>query len=87
MLRKLIGAGAIIIVLTGAAAAQLPMPGLSLGGDHTRKLTPEEQARQDATDKAYRATMQKIPEKKTAADPWGNIRETSPAPSKTKPPQ
>jgi hypothetical protein len=85
MLRKLFGAGAIIVVLTGAAAAQLPMPGISLGGDHTRKLTPEEQARQDATDKAYRSTMQKIPEKKVT-DPWGNIREASPAPAKNKQP-
>jgi len=42
MLRKLIGAGAILLLLTGVAAAQLPMPGISLGGDNKRKLTPDE---------------------------------------------
>jgi hypothetical protein len=72
MLRKLIVAGAILGLLTGVAAAQMPMPSISLGGDHTRKLSPEEQERQDAIDKSYKSTMQKIPEKK--ADPWGNIR-------------
>ncbi len=80
MLRKLIGAGLIIALMTGAAAAQLPMPGLSFGHDDKPKLTPEEQARQDATDHAYKSTLQKIPEKKDR-DPWGNIRGTSPSAS------
>jgi hypothetical protein len=74
MLRKLIGAGVIVIFLTGIAAAQLPMPGISLGGDNKRKLTPDEIAKQKATDSAYRAALDKIPEKKTTVDPWGNIR-------------
>ncbi len=79
MVRKLIIAGAMLALLTGIAAAQLPMPGISLGGDHSRKLTPEEQAKQDAIDNAYRSTMQKIPEKKVG-DPWGNLR-VAPAPT------
>jgi hypothetical protein len=74
MLRKLIGAGVIVILLTGVAAAQLPMPGISLGGDNKRKLTPGEIAKQKATDSAYRAALDKIPEKKVTVDPWGNIR-------------
>jgi hypothetical protein len=74
MLRKLIGAGLILGLLTGIAVAQLPMPGISFGGDSKRKLTPEEQAKQDAMDKAYNSAIQKIPEKK-ANDPWGNIRQ------------
>jgi hypothetical protein len=78
MLRKLIGASLIIAVMTGAAAAQL-MPSFSLHKDD-KKLTPEEQAQQDATDHAYKSTLQKIPEKKTV-DPWGNIRSTSPTAS------
>ena len=73
MLRKLLGAAVILAVLTGAAAAQLPMPGISFGKDEKRKLTPEQQAAQDARDRAYKAELNKIPEKKTN-DPWGNIR-------------
>ena len=89
MLRKFLGAFVIVAALTGAAAAQMPMPGISLGHDEKRKLTPEEQAAQDARDKAYKAELNKIPEKKTN-DPWGNIRESgqpqaSQTPPKTKP--
>ena len=58
MLRKLLGAGIIIAVMTGAAVAQLPM-GLSFGHDEKKKLTPDEQAQQDATDHAYKSTLQK----------------------------
>jgi hypothetical protein len=82
MWRKLMAAGAILALLTGAAVAQLPMPGISLQGDKP-KLSPEEQARQDAIDKAYRSSMQKIPEKK-AADPWGNIRTAPPTSAQNK---
>jgi hypothetical protein len=78
MLRIIIGAGVIVSLLTGAALAQLPM-GISLGHDEKHKLTPEEQAKQDAADRAYKSTLQKIPEKK-AVDPWGNIRDPGPAP-------
>jgi hypothetical protein len=76
MLRKLLGAAVILALLTGAAAAQLPMPGISLGHNDKPKLSPEEQAAQDARDKAYKAQLNKIPEKKSN-DPWGNIRDTS----------
>src|SRR5579871_5723174 len=75
MLRKIIGAAIVLAVLTGSAAAQLPMPSLSLGKDEKKKLTPEEQAAQDARDRAYKAELNKIPEKKSN-DPWGNIRDT-----------
>ena len=75
MLRKIIGAALITAVLTGSAAAQFPMPSLSLGKEEKRKLTPEEQAAKDARDKAYRAELNKIPDKK-ANDPWGNIRDS-----------
>jgi hypothetical protein len=78
MLQKLIGATLIIAVMTGAATAQL-MPSFSLHKDE-KKLTPEEQAQQDATDHAYKSTLQKIPEKK-AVDPWGNVRSASPTAS------
>jgi hypothetical protein len=89
MLRKFVGATIVIAVLTGAAAAQVPMPSISLGGDkEKRKLTPDEQAAQDARDKAYKAELNKIPEKK-GVDPWGNIRDAgqpqASQSSKTKP--
>jgi hypothetical protein len=83
MLRKLMVAGAILGLLTGAAAAQFPMPSISLGGDHGRKLTPEEQEKQDALDKSYSSTIQKIPEKK-ANDPWGTIRSAPPTSAQNK---
>jgi hypothetical protein len=82
MLRKLIGASAILLLLTGAAVAQLPMPGISLGGGDKKKLTPEEQEQQKQRDKDYKAAMDKIPEKKATVDPWGDVR---PAPQKSAP--
>jgi hypothetical protein len=89
MLRKFLGAAVILGLLTGAAAAQMPMPGISFGKDEKKKLTPDEQAAQDARDRAYKSELNKIPEKK-ANDPWGNIRDTGQpqaarTPSKTKP--
>jgi hypothetical protein len=74
-------AAAFMTAFATAAFAQLPMPSISLGDD-TRKLTPEELEKQKAIDNAYRSANQKIPEKKSAADPWGDVR---PAPSTDKP--
>jgi hypothetical protein len=73
MLRKVVGTAIVLAVLTGAAAAQMPMPSISLGKEEKRKLTPDEQAAQDARDRAYKSELNKIPEKK-GTDPWGNIR-------------
>ncbi len=73
MMKKLIQAAAIIALLTGTASAQLPMPSFPLNGDG-RQLTPEEMQKQKAIDQAYRSATKKIPNKKAANDPWGNIR-------------
>ena len=64
---------AALALLPATAAAQLLMPGVHLGGD---KAPPsaDELARHRALDKAYKSATEKIPEKKPAADPWGNIR-------------
>ncbi|MBV1698253.1 MAG: hypothetical protein KGK33_13775 [Hyphomicrobiales bacterium] len=51
-----------------------------------RPLTPEEVQQRKAADEAYQAAIKKIPDKKTSADPWGNIRPAAPA-SKNKPQQ
>jgi|SRR5580700_1739500 hypothetical protein len=92
MLRKLIPAVAVLALVAGPAAAQVA---LSPFKHQERKLTPDEIAKQKADDAAYKAAMDKIPEKK-ANDPWGGIREApqastaTPAPTKTaktKPPQ
>ena len=77
---RIVGAAAALALLTGVAAAQLPMPGIDISpGRTSRPLTPEEKEKQKEIDDKYKATMQAIPEKKGPVDPWGNIRQ---APSK-----
>jgi hypothetical protein len=83
MLRKLIQAGAALILLTGTAYAQFPMPSMSLGGDKPPP-TPEQVERQKAIDNAYSNATKKIPDKQGAADPWGTVRPAQP-PAKTNP--
>ena len=80
MRRKLILAGAALALLTGAASAQMPttgggmpMPGMSLGHDKPPP-TAEQIAKQKAIDDAYKSATQKIPDKKTADDPWATVR-------------
>jgi hypothetical protein len=83
MLRKLLSAAALVVVLTGPALAQLPMPALSLGKDKPPP-TPEEIERQKAIDNAYRAASKKIPDKKAPDDPWGSVRPSPAATAKNK---
>jgi hypothetical protein len=67
----------IVVALPGIAFAQQLKPGLSLHPDKP-PLTPEEQERQKAIDDAYKSAIKKLPDKKkTADDPWGNIRSTT----------
>jgi hypothetical protein len=74
----LTAAAAMVLALAPVgAAAQLPM---SMPMGRTKELTPEQIEKQKAIEKAYKAAKEKIPEKNTAADPWGNIR---PAPGAT----
>ena len=81
-LGKLIGAAAVLALLTGTASAQLPMPSITLNPDGSRPVSPEEKEKRQAVDDKYKATMQSIPDKKAPADPWGNIRSTPTTPSK-----
>jgi hypothetical protein len=78
VMRKLISAAVIVAALTGTASAQLPM-GLSLGASNKHKLTPEEQAKQDEIDQAYKSATNKIPDR-NVNDPWADVR-PAPAPS------
>jgi hypothetical protein len=73
MRRKLLLAGAALALLTGAASAQMPMPGISLGRDKPAP-TEEEIAKQKAIDDAYKSATEKIPDKKLANDPWASVR-------------
>jgi hypothetical protein len=89
MLRKLILAGAALVLLAGAAYAQtgFPMPSISLGKDKPPP-TEEELERQKAIDNAYKSATKKIPDKQQAADPWGTVRPSQPpAKSNPNPPQ
>ena len=82
MVRNLILAGALFALAAGPAAAQVA---LSPFNAPQKRLTPEEIEKKKAADAAYKAAMDKIPEKKAGSDPWGNVRETpsgTPAPAK-----
>ncbi|MDR3419652.1 MAG: hypothetical protein P4L80_00130 [Xanthobacteraceae bacterium] len=85
MLRRLIQAGAMVALLTGPAFAQAPQSSqssLSVPLKTERPLTQEEIDKQKAADRAYEAAINKIPDKKSSSDPWGNIRQPSPTASK-----
>ncbi len=83
MQRKLIHACVIVSLLTGPAFAQ--NSGLSVPVNPGKPPpTPEEIEKQKAADRAYNAAMQKIPDKKSSVDPWGNVRPSSPSASKSK---
>jgi hypothetical protein len=75
----LAGAAAIAAIMTGTAAAQLPMPSISLGKDRPPP-TPEEIEKQKQIDNAYKSATSKIPNQGNANDPWGDVR---PAPTTT----
>jgi len=81
MLRKLIPAAAILALVTGPAAAQVA---LSPFKHEERKLTPDELKAQQQREKDYKAAMDKIPDKKTANDPWGDVRPAPQATAKNK---
>jgi hypothetical protein len=85
MLRKVIPAAAILSLLAGPAVAQM-MPAISPFKSQEKKLTPEEIEAQKQRERDYKAAMDKIPEKKTGVDPWGNIRQApQTATTQTKP--
>jgi hypothetical protein len=85
MQRKFIAAAILAsIVFTAPALAQ------SAGSDTSSQTsvgiplkydvppTPDEIDKRRANDRAYQAAIQKIPDKKGSADPWGTIRPPAP---------
>jgi len=90
MWRRLLPAGAIAASILGpafgqpASQSQSPPPTIGLPFNPEKLPTEEEiQKRKDA-ERAYDAAIQKIPDKKQSADPWGNIRPSSPTTAKNK---
>jgi hypothetical protein len=74
---KLLLLAAALALMTGSASAQNNplMPGISLGKEQKRQLTPEEQEREKQIDNDYKAATNKIPDQQ-AADPWTGVRPT-----------
>ena len=87
MLRTFIVAAATVAFFAGTAAARAQESQSTLGIPlkTTKPLTQEEIERRKANDRAYDAALHKIPDKKSAVDPWGNIRPAAPATAKNKP--
>jgi len=68
---RILGAAAVIALLTGPAYAQTPQINLI---PEIRSKSPEEKEADAAKDKAYRESLKKIPDAKASSDPWGNVR-------------
>ena len=88
MLRKIIQAGAVVILFTAEAHAQPCSTGntssdgmnMNVMPNTNRRLTSEEAMREQQIESQYRDTVNnKIPDKKASNDPWGNVRQTAPA--------
>lgn len=72
-----------LILLTGAAYAQVDNPALNLWADD-KYVDPEKVEKQREIDKAYREKLKSQPAAQAPAanDPWGNVRATGTPQSK-----
>ena len=78
---RILGAVAVIGLLTGPAYPQMQTPNINLLSDQPSK-TPEELEKEAAQQKAYKESLKKIPDAKVSSDPWGNVRSVeTPKPS------
>jgi hypothetical protein len=68
---RILGAAAVIALLTGPAYAQTPNVNLI---PEIASKTPEEKEQEAAQQRAYRESLKKIPDAKVPSDPWGNMR-------------
>lgn len=80
---RILGAAAVIALLTGPAYAQMQTPNINLLSDLPSK-TPEEKEQEAAQQRAYKESLRKIPDAKVSSDPWGGVRsaDTPKAPAK-----
>ena len=86
MLRKTIHATLIVILMMGAASAQIKdNPGFYNGGGETADETVKAREKKNdrAIDRAYQSTIKGRPDAEKKSDPWGNIR-PAPPPAATK---
>ncbi len=78
---RILGAAAVIALLTGPAYAQMSTPNVNLIPELESK-TPEQKEAEAERDKKYKESLKKIPDAKVSSDPWGNVRSTdTPKPS------
>lgn len=78
---KLFRVAAVLAVLAGPAYAQAPHINLLQDGPGK---TDDEKAVEAEREKAYKETLKKIPDAKTASDPWGGMRSDPPKPATPK---
>ncbi|MDQ8732665.1 hypothetical protein [Bradyrhizobium sp. LHD-71] len=64
---------ALLTVTAGPVVAQPLGTGIPLNQE--KEVTPEQRAKQRATEEAYKSTIKGIPDAKPV-DPWGNMRGT-----------
>ena len=76
-MRRLLVA-ALLTVIAAPAYSQALGTGIPLNQE--KEVSPEQRAKQQATEDAYKSTMKTIPNAKGPSDPWGNIRGTDSAP-------
>jgi hypothetical protein len=82
-----------LVAMAAPAYAQLPgngapgngsseggRPSITVGGDKKAKTEDEIKYERDL-DRAYKSGLNKIPDQKPKADPWGNIRGAATSPS------
>jgi hypothetical protein len=75
---RILRAAALAVLLAGLSApASAQSPNINLMPE-TASKTPEEKEAEAAREKAYRESLRKIPDAKTATDPWGNVRAAEP---------
>jgi len=74
---KVLGAVAVIGLLTGSALAQQKGP--ARYGEEDKPKTPAEIAAERDAERAYRRSLGNIPEQQKQ-DPWGTVRSDSAAP-------
>ena len=65
----------------GGGASSSGRPSLTLGGEKKAK-TEDELEYEKRRDEAYKAGLNKIPDKKANTDPWGSVRGAATQPSK-----
>jgi len=88
MLRKTIHATLIVILMMGAASAQIKdNPGFYNGGGETADETVKAREKKNdrAIDRAYQSSFKRIPDaKQKNSDPWGDARSAPPVAGKDK---